>query len=74
MILLDRELPDGHAQQLLPKLKRQAPGAEILIVTGYRDLEGALACLREGAADYILKPINPEALRANLARLAERRR
>jgi PAS domain S-box-containing protein len=74
MVLLDRELPDGHAQQLLPQLKRHAPGAEILIVTGYRDLEGALACLREGAADYILKPINPDALRANLARIAERRR
>jgi PAS domain S-box-containing protein len=74
MILLDRELPDGHAQQLLPKLMRQAPGAEILIVTGYRDLEGALACLRAGASDYILKPINPEALRANLARLSEKRR
>jgi PAS domain S-box-containing protein len=46
----------------------------VLIVTGYADLHGAIAALRQGAADYILKPINPEALRASLARVAERRR
>src|SRR5262249_28529979 len=53
---------------------RLAPQAAIMIVTGYSDLQGAIAALRQGAADYILKPINPEALRASLARIAERKR
>lgn len=73
IILLDRKLPDGNAENLLPELRQRAPDAEILIVTGYRDLEGALACLHQGAADYILKPINPEMLRANLRRVAKAR-
>jgi PAS domain S-box-containing protein len=73
-ILLDRRLPDGTAEELLPRLRRLAPDAAIMIVTGYADLHGAIAALRQGAADYILKPINPEALRASLARVAERRR
>jgi PAS domain S-box-containing protein len=73
-ILLDRRLPDGNAEDLLPRLRALAPDAAILIVTGYADLQGAIAALRLGAADYILKPINPEALRASLARIAERRR
>jgi two-component system sensor kinase FixL len=73
-IILDRRLPDGSAQSLLPRLRALAPQAAVLIVTGYRDLEGALACLREGAADYILKPVNPDALRASLENIAERRR
>jgi two-component system sensor kinase FixL len=73
-VILDRRLPDGSAEELLPRLKRLAPEAAILIVTGYADLHGAIAALRQGAADYILKPINPEALRASLARVAERRR
>src|SRR5687767_8793210 len=60
IILLDRNLPDGNAEDLLPQLRQMAPAAEVLIVTGYRDLEGALACLHQGAADYILKPVNPE--------------
>jgi two-component system sensor kinase FixL len=73
-ILLDRRLPDGTAEDLLPRLKERAPDAAILVVTGYADLEGAIAALRQGAADYILKPINPDALRASLARVADRQR
>jgi PAS domain S-box-containing protein len=73
-IILDRKLPDGRAEDLLPRLRRLAPEAAILIVTGYQDLDGAVTALRQGAADYILKPVNPGALRASLARLAEGRR
>jgi len=73
-IILDRRLPDGLAESALPQLVKLAPQATVLIVTGYRDLESGLACLRAGASDYILKPINPDALRASLGRIAERRR
>jgi two-component system, LuxR family, sensor kinase FixL len=73
-VLLDRRLPDGTAEELLPWLRRQAPQAAVLIVTGHSDLQGAIAALRLGAADYILKPINADGLRASLARIAERRR
>jgi PAS domain S-box-containing protein len=73
-IILDRRLPDGSAEELLPRLRELAPEASILIVTGYADLQGAIAALQQGAADYILKPINADALRASLARITERRR
>jgi PAS domain S-box-containing protein len=73
-VILDRKLPDGSAEELLPRLRHLAPDAAVLIVTGYADLQGAIAALRQGAADYILKPINPEALRASLLRIAEHRR
>lgn len=72
-ILLDRKLPDGTAEEVLPKLRQLAPEAAVLIVTGYSDLQGAISALREGAADYIVKPINPDALRASLRRVAEHR-
>jgi len=73
-VLLDRRLPDGTAEELLPRLRERAPEAAVLIVTGHADLQGAIAALRQGAADYILKPINPDALRASLARIAEHHR
>jgi signal transduction histidine kinase/FixJ family two-component response regulator len=73
-IILDRRLPDGTAEELLPRLKALAPGAAIIIVTGYSDLAGAIAAIREGAADYILKPVNPDLIRSRLTGLAERRR
>ncbi|HUY91590.1 MAG TPA: ATP-binding protein [Pirellulales bacterium] len=73
LAILDRRLPDGSAEELLPRLKRFAPDVEVIVATGYADLDGAIAALRHGAADYIVKPINPAALRASLQRTAERR-
>jgi signal transduction histidine kinase len=73
-ILLDRKLPDGSAEELLPRLKQLAPHAAILIVTGYADLEGAIAAMRQGAADYLTKPIKPDLIRNRLARVAEQKR
>jgi PAS domain S-box-containing protein len=73
-VILDRRLPDATADDLLPRLRAAAPGADVIVVTGYSDLQGAVAALRQGASDYILKPLNPEVLRASLGRVAERRR
>ncbi|HEX3450483.1 MAG TPA: response regulator, partial [Isosphaeraceae bacterium] len=62
-IILDRRLPDATAEQLMPKLKAADPNAAVIVVTGYSDLDGAIAALRQGATDYILKPFNPDFLR-----------
>lgn len=68
-IILDRRLPDGSAEQLVPEIKKLAPSAAIVIVTGYADLESSIAAIRSGVEDYLFKPINPDALRATLARI-----
>jgi DNA-binding NtrC family response regulator len=73
-IILDRKLPDGRAEDLLPRLRQLAPEAAIIIATGSADLESSIAALRLGAVDYLLKPINVDLLRTSLARLAERQR
>ncbi len=72
-IILDRRLPDGDALELIPYLKSAAPLSAIVVITGYADVDSAVTALRLGTADYILKPINPEALRASLRRIAEQR-
>ncbi len=74
VIILDRRLPDADPDALLPMLRSAAPEAAVIVVTGYSDLQGSIAALRQGASDYILKPINPEALRSSLYRISERRR
>ncbi|MBX3438231.1 MAG: PAS domain S-box protein, partial [Planctomycetaceae bacterium] len=70
-ILLDRRLPDQSADELLPQIRERAPDAAVLIITGYGDLESSLAALRAGAADYLLKPVDPDELRTRLRRLAD---
>ncbi len=72
-IILDRRLPDATADELLPRLRSLAPEAAVIVVTGYSDLQGAVSALRQGATDYILKPISAEELRARIAHIASYR-
>jgi signal transduction histidine kinase len=73
VILLDRRLPDGTADAMLPVIRSAAPQAAVIVMTGYADLESTIAALRAGAADYLLKPINPDLLRATVARVLKMR-
>lgn len=73
-ILLDRRLPDGTADSVLEELKRRAPQAAIMIVTAFADLQSVISALRGGADEYLLKPIDPDVLRASLARIARQKR
>lgn len=71
VVVLDRRLPDGNAEDLIPRVQSAIPGADIIVVTGHADVESAIRALQRGAADYIIKPINPDILRASLARTAK---
>lgn len=73
IVILDRKLPDGDADALLPELHTLAPAMDIIVVTGFADLDGTISALKNGAADYILKPINPDALRASIQRIVQRK-
>lgn len=74
VILLDRRLPDLRAEEVLPKLRELVPDTDIVIVTGHADLDSTISALRLGAVDYLLKPINPEALRVSIERSLDRKR
>lgn len=74
VILLDRKLPDGNPENLVPRIKALAPQASVIIVTGYADVQTAVSALRLGAADYIIKPVNPDGLRASIRREIEHQR
>ena len=71
VIVTDRRLPDGNAEDFIPQLKRRVLGADIIVVTGHADVESAILALKRGATDYIIKPINPDVLRASLTRTAK---
>ncbi len=73
-LIVDWTLPDGTAETLLPHLRERAPEAALLVITGTVGLSGALTAIRHTVVDYILKPIDPDGLRASLARVAEHQR
>ncbi|MDA1251637.1 MAG: response regulator [Planctomycetota bacterium] len=74
VVLLDRKLPDCMAEELLPRLRLAVPDAGVIIATAYGNLDSTIGALRHGASDYLIKPVNPDALRASIDRCLERKR
>ncbi len=72
-VLTDLRLGDASGQDVLAEVRRQRPETVAIMLTGYASLESAIAALREGAYDYLIKPSDPEELRATVRRAVERR-
>jgi signal transduction histidine kinase len=72
-VLLDRKLPDGKGDLLLPYLRERAPSAAVIVMTGYANTEAVVTALRNGATDFLTKPIEPEVLRSLLKRVGEQK-
>ena len=62
MVVSDVNMPgmDGHA--LLRTLRSQYPQLPVLLMTAYGTVQQAVAAMRDGAADYLVKPFAPKAL------------
>lgn len=74
VIVLDRKLPDLQADELLPMIRERLPDTDVIVATAHADLDGTIAALRYGAADYLIKPINPDALRLSIDRCLQQKR
>jgi two-component system response regulator HydG len=62
LIISDLRLPDGSGLDLLKWVKGKYPEITIIVMTSYADIQTAVECIREGAYDYIAKPLNPDEL------------
>jgi two-component system, NtrC family, response regulator AtoC len=68
IVLLDLRLPDGNGMDLLASPELIA-NSQVVLCTGYANLETSIQALRLGAADYLVKPINLTQLHGVLSRL-----
>ncbi len=68
LVLTDVQMPgmDGHA--FLRALKQRRPGIPVILMTAYGQIERAVEAMRDGAADYLPKPFEPDRLLAAAAR------
>ncbi len=61
-ILLDQWAPGSDSAELIAELKARRPALPILLLTSFGSTEGAVAAMRAGATDYLIKPVSPERL------------
>lgn len=72
-ILLDVRLPGRDGLSAIPDLRAAAPGAPIVVMTAFGDLDTAVRTVQAGAYDYLVKPFDLERVSAVVARaLADR--
>ncbi len=60
VILLDLFMPHVSGMELLPQLREQYPQVPVIIVTAAYEVERAVECIKSGAFDYLVKPVEPE--------------
>ena len=60
LILTDLRLPDADGIELMAEFKIEFPKVPVILMTGYSDVNTAVKAIKNGAADYISKPFNPD--------------
>jgi len=73
LVLSDIRMPGLDGNQLLDEVVRLSPGTDVILMTAYGSTDDAVSCLKKGAADYILKPFDPDDLTIRIRRLFEMR-
>jgi len=74
LLISDIRLPGMNGVQWVQDLRDQGSSLDVIFITAHADLETAIAALRAGASDFILKPFRVEQLLAAVNRCTERRK
>ncbi len=71
VILLDVQLPDGYGPNLLYETAGMPLRPPIILITGYGDIEMAVDAMKNGAHDFLTKPVQIPQLEKSIQRACE---
>jgi DNA-binding NtrC family response regulator len=74
VVLLDIKMPGMDGMELQRHIHKIDPELVVIMITAYASVETAVQALKEGAFDYVTKPIDPDELSHLVRRAAEQRR
>ena len=67
-LVTDWKMPGMDGLELLRRARERRPGLPVILLTAYGTVPSAVAAMREGAFDYVVKPFDNDELRACVAR------
>ncbi len=73
-VLLDQLLPDGQGVELLRRIKAASPGLPVIMLTAHGSIELAVRAIKEGAEQFLTKPVDMAAVLVLLERLVQNER
>jgi DNA-binding NtrC family response regulator len=71
VMLLDLSMPHVPGEELLSIVTKDFPEVPVIIITGLNDVETAVACMKSGAFDYMVKPVEKSRLISGVKRAIE---
>jgi DNA-binding NtrC family response regulator len=74
VVLLDIKMPGMDGMDLQEHIHRIDPGIAVIMITAFASVETAVRALKQGAFDYVTKPIDPDELSHLVLRAMEQRR
>ncbi|MCB0746168.1 MAG: sigma-54-dependent Fis family transcriptional regulator [Ignavibacteriales bacterium] len=68
LVALDINMPNISGKELLPKIIENFPDMPVIMITAINDVENAVECMKLGAFDYLVKPVDDERLISSIKR------
>ncbi len=68
LVLTDVKMPGASGMSLLKRIREQWPDTSVIMMTGHGSVEDAVQAIKEGASEYIIKPISKDALLVMIGR------
>src|SRR5215831_20081350 len=72
VVLTDLRMEDMDGLAILRKAKEELPDSEVVVITGFGDVRTAVEAIKQGAVNYLTKPVDLVELRAIVEKAAER--
>jgi DNA-binding NtrC family response regulator len=73
LVITDLKMPGIGGEELMKKILMQAPGFPVIILTGHGTIEQAVTAMRDGAWDFLSKPVDLDHLSLKVRRALENR-
>src|SRR5690349_1842588 len=68
IVITDLRMPGMSGLDLLERVREHMPHTEVIVVTGHEDMSTAVAAMKAGAFDYIVKPVDLKQVDSLVAR------
>ncbi len=73
MLILDLTMPHVSGTEILKLMSESHPEIPVIVATGLNDVKIAVECMKLGAVDYLLKPVERSRLGASVTHVVEMR-
>jgi DNA-binding NtrC family response regulator len=72
LVVSDIRMPDGTGMDVMRSVSKLSPGSAVIMLTAYGSVPDAVSAMRDGALDYLTKPVSFDQLQAIAAQVMQR--